>query len=72
MIWAQVALAALALAREVVKYLTQVEQSKAERLKKLRDLKDGIKVARKTNDTEGVERAIANMRLSKLPDSKTV
>lgn len=65
--WAQVILAALALAREVVKYLNEIEASKKERALKLRELKDGVKKARLEKDTSTIEKAIADIGLSSNP-----
>ena len=73
-----VILAALSLAREVMKYLAEKEANKKERIKHMKSLKDGFKEARKSNDTSNLEFALSDMGISlganssvKLPDEQS-
>jgi len=61
MSWLQAALLALSVARELIKYLRKIEDNKKEQVNKLRNVKDGIKVARKTNDTTRLESAFSDV-----------
>lgn len=62
--WMSVILAALSLAREVMKYLAEKEANKKERIKHMKSLKDGFKEARSSGDTANIEFALSDMGIS--------
>lgn len=62
--WLPVIFAAISLAREIVKYLTEKEKSKRERKKKIMRLKDGFKTARLANNTTDIEHAFSDIGIN--------
>ena len=64
MIWFQLILGAISLAREVLKYISEQERFKHEKYRKMVALKNGFKKARKERDTSGLESAFAELGFS--------
>jgi hypothetical protein len=76
--WLSVIVAALSLAREIVKYLSEKEKNKKKRAKKLVVLKNGFKEARKEGDTSKIETAFTKVGIdlgvggNKLSDDEKI
>lgn len=68
--WLQVIVAILGLAREVIKYISTIEETKKEKSQRIVAIKNGLRKARKENDTTDIESALAGIGIKLSNDKK--
>ena len=59
--WIQLTIAAVSLAREIIKYLKERDKSPVNTAEKIAQFKEGLNHARKTQDTSKLEEAFAGI-----------
>lgn len=62
-VWVQLLLGCFSLVREVLKYLEEQDHKKAEKVEKVIQMRDGIRDARNSGDTSGIEGLFASIGL---------
>ena len=59
--WVQLLLGVVTLAHEFVKYVREQEETKQKRMEKVKEVKDAIRTARKSNDTTKIETLLSDV-----------
>lgn len=59
----QIVLAALGVAREVLRYVNKSQDLKIEKVKKARDFRDALRKANENGKTTDIERAFSDLKL---------